>query len=373
MRLGTVVAHLILGLGAASQAMAAETRAYAVSWFHVAAYVQEDDCPQGVNPVAKPLYQRILKDLGYTPDEIQTILEGNLGEGGKDKNGRNSRDIGTYRGKLDGQPVDVYVHPYTVPDPKIHLAQGRYANGFDLDGKVGPDKRSSIDPDTQETGVDNHLRQVMGCSHQFHTKLPDRPGYPANEWDLSRDDMPAWVMSVTGEDLNKDGDVTITFDRALEPVRRDANGAVMPDVTYRIDPDARSHSSVPGKIVKGRLTSAAPFHFAMTADSGVIPDFEMNQAQVRFDLQPDKSLKGYLGGYQPWISIYFMFANLSAGAENSLSTDMPGLYYALKRMADYDPDPHTGENRAISGTYRMEMVPAFLLPRDGVQNAVARR
>ncbi|MBM3516189.1 MAG: hypothetical protein FJX59_21090 [Alphaproteobacteria bacterium] len=265
------------------------------------------------------------------------------------------------------------VHPWAAPDPNIYLAQGRYANGFNLDGVVSDDPRSSVDPDTNEVGIDNRLRMAMGCSDQFRTRLPDRPGHPANDWDQSRDKMAAWLMTVTGDDLDRDGDVTVTFDRALEPVRRDAIGEVMPDVTFRIDPDARSHSATTGRITGGRLVTTTPFHYVMTADPSISPTFEMHQAHLRVDLGPDRSLKGYFGGYRPYWMIFFTFAGLGAGTELTYSMDLPGLYYAMKKLADYDPDPKTGEMRAISSAYRIEFVPAFVIPREAGNGLVAHR
>src|SRR5262249_23614428 len=156
-------------------------------------------------------------------------------------------------GRIDGKEVNVYAFPYSVPDPHIKLAEGRYANGFNLDGKPPlPGKTSAIeDPDTHEIGIDNELHRAMGCSVMFHTRLPDRPGYPANEWDLSRDQMPAWLLMVTGDDLSKDGEVTVSFARAIEPVRRDANGDTLADTTFHIDPDAGAPVTAHGRIVNG--------------------------------------------------------------------------------------------------------------------------
>ena len=45
--------------------------------------------------------------------------------------------------------------------------------------------------------------------------------------------------------------------------------------------------------------------------------------------------------------------------------DCVGQYRLLKKLADYDPDPATGQNRKISLTYRMEAVPAYLATEDG--------
>ena len=377
-RIPCTLAALALAMTAAAPVFAAETKSYVASWLHVATYAQEDDCPQGTNPSARQLYTRILHDLGITdPAEVKSILTGIPDDGGKDKRGRRAREIGQMRGRIDGKEVNVYAYPYSVPDPQIHLAEGRYANGFNLDGKPPPPgKTSSIeDPDTHEVGIDNELRRAMGCSIMFHTRLPDRPGYPANEWDLSRDQMPAWLLSVTGDDLSKDGVVTLSFARAVEPVRREANGDTLADTTFHIDPDAGPPIVAHGRIVNGILTSDAPFRFAMTADPGLIPDFVMDKAHIRLDLTNTMAAAGYIGGYQPWISIYYMFANLISGTEIGLSVDLPGLYYAMKKLADYDPDPHTGQNRAISSTYRIEYVRAFAIapPPHTAQTARAAR
>src|SRR6185312_1298560 len=123
-----------------------------------------------------------------------------------------------------------------------------------------------------------------------------------NEWDLSRDQMPAWLLTVTGDDLSKDGEVTLSFTRAIEPVRRDANGDTLADTTFHVDPDAGAPIVAHGRIVNGTLTTDAPFHFAMAADPGVIPDFEMEKAHLRLDMTNEMGAAGYLGGYQPWIS-----------------------------------------------------------------------
>jgi hypothetical protein len=46
-------------------------------------------------------------------------------------------------------------------------------------------------------------------------------------------------------------------------------------------------------------------------------------------------------------------------------SDAIGLYHAIKKMADADPDPKTGQNRSISTTFRMEALPAYLLTTEG--------
>jgi hypothetical protein len=44
-----------------------------------------------------------------------------------------------------------------------------------------------------------------------------------------------------------------------------------------------------------------------------------------------------------------------------LSIDLPGFYYALRNMADANPDPKTGMNMSISTTFTVEAVPAYIV------------
>ena len=41
------------------------------------------------------------------------------------------------------------------------------------------------------------------------------------------------------------------------------------------------------------------------------------------------------------------------------SIDAPGIYYALKKLADFEPDAN-GQNQYISSYYTIEAVPAFI-------------
>jgi hypothetical protein len=40
--------------------------------------------------------------------------------------------------------------------------------------------------------------------------------------------------------------------------------------------------------------------------------------------------------------------------------DLPGMYYAFRKLADADRDPDTGLNISISSTFSIEAVPAFI-------------
>ena len=52
--------------------------------------------------------------------------------------------------------------------------------------------------------------------------------------------------------------------------------------------------------------------------------------------------------------------------------NFPGFFYSLQRLADAEPDPTTGQNTRISTAFKLDAVPAFLLPPVGEKQAMAK-
>jgi hypothetical protein len=348
----------LLASGLAGQPAFAETRGYVVSWFHVATYSQDGDCPDGLNPSADIMFRNILKALGKTQEETDALMVGF-------PNGKEIRPIVINRGRIDGKPVNIYQNPASEPDPMVKTVKGRYAYGFNLDGKVTPD--DFIDPDTQEAGVDNQLYRALGCFHTQRAMPPARPTYPAIQWDTTRDQMPAWLIEINGIEPGregaKDGDVDIGIYRATGPIARNATGDPQADMNFRIDANPRTQNFIHGTIRNGVITTDT-FDFNMIGDPFALTEYHMKEARLRLTLNPDGSLKGLMGGYQPWAPVYVSFAVAGSTNEFNLSVDVPGIYYALKKMADAYPDPATGQNTAISSAFVIEAVPAFIAHPD---------
>lgn len=342
----------------APSAHAAETRSWVVSWFVTAMHSEKDDCPQGLNPPMEDVYRGVLKNMGKSPEEIEKMI------GGRGLDGNYPlADIIINRGRIDGKPVNVYQYPESVADPQIRLAQGKHAYGFNLDGKTAPGAYE--DPDTGEKGIDHQVARVLGCTQVYRATPPDRSLHGgAFQWDTIRSSMPAWLVSVTGEDLSKDGDVTVVFDRALSYARTDAIGQTMSDLTYKTDHDPRSHNVFTGRIENGQITiSSGNFH--MLSDPYYMSRFDLRDTHMRLKIANDGSLSGFIGGYQPWIDIYWKDGVTGWHLEPNVGSDFVGLYHALKKLADAYPDPKSGLNTRISVTYQIDAVPAFVLRTDG--------
>jgi hypothetical protein len=360
-------------LACVSTSAFAETRGYEISLIHTATYSDKENCPKGGNGGPVELKRRVLTAQGYTADQISKFLAGESVDdvkSTKDGDGQGAAKLPSYkslakRGSKDGKPTDVADFPTSEPDPKIETVQGRFAYGFNLEGHATTE--SFQDPDTHEP-VQNQMWRVLGCYAVYAVRRPVVPYNESIAWDTAMDSMPAWLMSVTGEDLSKDGDVTVTFDRSLDVAMRNTHGGALAGASYTIDPDPRSHSVFKGHI-RNQVLTIEPGNFAMQGESQFYAVLRFAQTHLRLKSSADGSLSGLIGGYQPWADYYYY---LAIRGEDTAQVDIAGVYYAMKRMADGVPDPVTHENTAISTAYYIEAVPAFLTNSDRQVVALAR-
>ena len=353
---------VVLSVAGTSPSATAETRGYVISMIHTATHANTDTCPAGGNGGPVDIRTRRLVDAGFDNDEALSII----GHGGVDDHGTREANTKLYGSSApaggqpwNGQPVSPGNVPALLADPVVETAQGRFAYGFDLDGQVSPDDFE--DPDSHELGVDNHMWRVLGCFDVYRIRRPVVPYNESIVWDTAIDSMPAWLMSVSGENLDRDGDVTVTFDRSFNVLLRDAYGGVMSGATFVIDPDPRSHNVFKGTI-KNQVLTIEPGDFSLQGESQFYAVLRFSQTQLRLQMDPDGSLRGILGGYQPWRDYYHY---LAIRGESDGQVDLPGGYYAMKRLADGGPDIMTGENTEISAAYWLEAVPAFHVTTSG--------
>lgn len=342
---------------AGAQPAAAETKSFVVSWFLQAAHSYEGDCPDGINPLPEDLFRIELRGIGMSEKDIEEIVGGVNGGAATDE----VEHAIVNRGRHNGKPVNAYTYPETVPDPGLHEVKGKFAYGFNLDGKVTPNNYE--DPDTKEVGVDNQYWRALGCNINHRGTKTERPAEWSLHWELNRNSMPAWLITVESDDFTKEGgDVTVILNKALERVTRDANGYVRADATFRVDPDPRWQNTLKGKIKNGMIEVKDPHEVHLSGDPYMLTDLDMTQARVRFKLNPeDGTIEGIIGGYIPWRRVLFIYGSSGWNSETMLGTDIPGAYHALKRLADAYPDPKTGQNTAISTAFRMVGIPAFIV------------
>ena len=327
----TVSAALVLALCGGVPA-SAETRGYVISWFATATNNPDfvANCPQAA------------KD----PDRVKFVVKGAPKR---------------YTALVNGKAVQPLDYPDAVGKGlNLETVVGTYAYGFDLGG---PAANKFLDPETHEK-IDNQLWRALGCDDQFQATPPRAPYFQEEAWMNFIDSAPGWVMQITGADLSKDGPVTVTLDRTIRHVERDALGGIRSDVTYALDPAPRSHNVLSGEIRNGVL-SIHPTDIYLEGEMTWYAELLLKDAHMRMHSEPGK-LVGYWGGYTEWHRWAYQCTSRPGSG-----CDGVAYYRNLEKLADADPDPVTGKNRMISTTWRMEAVPAFLATEDGKVLAVA--
>lgn len=343
----------------AGPAFAAQSQTYVVNWFAGAAYTRDDNCVGGINPPLEVQFKKELSSLDMPPEQVEKLIQDYLANA----NGYEVDTAIRYRARYNGRPVNVFNNPQAMPDPKMKSVVGKFGYGFDLDGKGADDPKGFQDPESLQKGVDNQLFRAMGCLEGFRGSLGNHPTFWNWIWQTIRDSQPAWLVTISGEDLAKDGPITITFDRALEYMVSNSGGEARPDVTYRIDPDPRSHNVFKGEIRDGVAYVTEHGNFKMLQNSWGVPELNIRNFHMRMKVNKDRTMEAIIGGYQPWHHLYFAFAHGGLSRETSTGS-VPGIYHLLKTHADADPDPKTGQNRAISTSYHIKAVPVYAIPQE---------
>ena len=336
-----------------SPVLADETRGFVVSWFYpaVAAQVTEIDCPEGPTPDAATNIIRMLEDLGKTPAEVEEIMS--------------DYPTSVYahiamRGRVVGKPASPYTNPTSVPDPMINTVEGSQAYGFNLDGKVSDN--DFYDPETGESGIDSQLFGAFGCMGVMRADPGTRPTWPSIQWNTIQQQMPAWLVQINGIDnLKNDPEVHVRLFQATSPILINAVGEPQADLTFQEDNNPVTKNEVKGVIKDGMLTTES-FTLALNGHRWAWQEVRMNNARFRIKLNDDGTAVGFLAGYHLWAPIYTTVGEGGAGYECMLSMDLPGMYYALRKLADAEHDPETGVNLAISATFSVELEPAFIVP-----------
>jgi hypothetical protein len=90
----------------------------------------------------------------------------------------------------------------------------------------------------------------------------------------------------------------------------------------------------------------------------------MRRVKMRLAFAPDGSVKGLLGGYQALSASFQPMWFGGLGAAVTADWDCPSVYAAIRKMADGDRDPATGQCTTISSALELRAVPAFVRIRD---------
>ena len=315
------------------------TKTYVVEWNEPAMYYGAKtgvidpgtDCPKGTNPEID--WVRVLVEAGYTLEEARW-LRNPANPTRSPVHGQNQM---AFRGK---DRANVYVNPTSTPDTGLVGVSGAIGEGVDLDG----DENTGFTSPTGEKGIDNNFYKCLGCWKTY--RGPRRLSSGALQFnDSMRNGSWTTVIVVSGEgaDPMNDDNVTVGFYVSNDKMVKDGDGDIARDYTFRIAPHAKYEGILQARTSKGKIISTAPADI-MLRDPGYTRDLELLRARVNLEMKPDGSLTGYVGGYRPWEAVYKGWVNARGPVIESLTwVQLPAVYYALRRSADYSPTGPGGE------------------------------
>jgi len=361
-----LLAAAALAAPAASQA--AWTRTYAVEWNEPAMYYGAKtgvidpgtDCPKGSNPEID--WISVLTKAGYTAEEAHWLRN----PANPTRSAVHGQNQMAFRGK---DRANVYVHPESTPDPGLVGVSGKIAEGIDLDGNP---KTGFVSP-TGEKGIDNTFYKTLGCWKTY--RAPTRKSSGALQFnDAMREG--GWtvllVVSGAGDDPMNEPNATMGVYMSPDKLVKDGNGEVAPDYTYRIRPDAKFEAVFKAQVKNGRVTSTEAAPEIYLRDPGYGRELQLLKAKVDFQMTPQGGLKGFIGGYRPWEPVYKAWVGARGPVIESLTwVELPAVWYALKRTADYSPTGPKGEKTHISFALRVDAVPAYVSDPAGKSLVVA--
>ena len=356
-----VLSAMTVATALAGPALAAWTKTYVVEWNEPAMYYGANsgviDCPKGTNPEID--WIKVLMDAGYTREEAQWLRN----PANPTRSPNHGQNQMAFRGK---DRANVYTDPTSTPDPGLVGVSGAIAEGLNLDG----DTKTGFTSPSGEKGIDNNFYKALGCWKTY--RGPPRLSSGALTFNDSMRNG-SWttviVVSGKGADPMNDRNVKVGFYVSDDKMVKDGNGNIASDYSFRIKPHAKYEGIVLARTVKGRITSTRPADI-MLRNPAYDRDLELLRARVDLTIQPDGALKGYVGGYRPWEPIYRGWVNARGPVIEALTwVQLPGVYYALKRNADYSPKGSKGEKTHISYALRVSAIPAYVLTPDATRVA----
>jgi len=365
-RTSIAVLSLAGALAAPGLALAGWTKSYVVEWNEPAMYYGATagvidpgtDCPAGTNPEID--WIKVMTDAGYTKEEADW-LRNPANPTRSPVHGQNQM---AFRGK--GR-ANVYTNPTSTPDPGLTGVTGTISEGIDLDGN----KKNGFTSPSGEKGIDNEFYKALGCWKTY--RGPERLSSGALQFNDSMRNG-GWttliVISGNGKDPMNDKDVQVGFYLSGDKMVKDGNGNIARDYTFRIKPHAKYEAVFPARTVKGRVVSTKASNANMR-NPAYDRDLELLRARIDLTMKEDGSLRGYVGGYRPWKPVYEGWVVARGPVIESLTwVQLPGVYYALQRAADYSPTGVDGEKTHISYALRVEALPAYVAQPDA-SNLVA--
>ncbi len=276
------------------------------------------------------------------------------------------RDMSAHRGP---KGEDVCAMPTIVQDPPLKLVEGKISYGMNLDGNAdgNPTPKTCshnnfMSPDGAQ-GIDNQMYRLLGCVYGWRDSGYIETNANGELIDTSQGVI---LIEITGvDDKLNDDNVTVRMHRANDVLPKDTQGEILPYASYRVHDIPGYGKPARGQIVDGVLTTD-PIHASLPY-YGNLTHSEIDLKDMRLELNlanADERVKGMIAGYRDVENFWSYFRKGGYMAVTG-QFSCPAMYIAAHQLADGYPDPETGNCTALSSSYSIEAIPAFVIsPKD---------
>ena len=324
----------------------------------------KDACPEGVSRQNREIF------LTSLPPEERARLEKKENESEFNQRWRASLM------KPDGANICSQYSQFPER-PLVRTVQSKFAWGIDLDGDQGDGSSNpegcahqNFESPDGTKGIDNQSYRALGCSVSWR-------GIDGVAGDIvrgSRDQLASGeytqVLLLRGVDsLVNDDSVEVIYGNTPDRPVVDSSGKFIWNASFTVsDKQPRERNVLKGRIVNGVLTTEPQLiKLAQSWGQGAQRDlrgirsrYTLHKGRIRLAFQPDGTLKGVVGGYQPLDEPIKAYILGGLGSAMVAGEDCAGDYNTLKKLADGMRDSRTGECTAISSGLELQAVPAFV-------------
>jgi hypothetical protein len=335
---------------------------FVVTAFAPAIYQSKDDCPDGPANTVRESYLQSL------PPTERTRLE----------DPANAQELSkrwqSYA--LGPNNTNICSNPELFDRPIQRVLQGKVALGLNLDGDHG---NGSSNPDTcphekftsptGEPGIDNQVYRAMGCSSNYR-------GVDGTSGDIVKgfnmllaSGEQSKVLLLRGvHNLEHQDDVEVILASTSDRPILDANHNFIVNASFTVSANPRWRNVLHGHIEQGVLTTdPVDIRLSLRVGHGGIrgqkAEWDLRKARLRLTFEPDGSVKGLVGAYQPIGNVIEHTTLGGIGAATVAGIDCAAQYATLKKLADGVRDPTTGQCTADSTALDFAAVPAFVFDR----------
>ncbi len=260
---------------------------------------------------------------------------------------------------------DVCAMPTIVEDPPMKTVKGSISYGMNLDGKVD----GSATPKTCShgnftspggvSGIDNQMYRLLGCTYGWRDS-----GYIETNANGELRDTSQGVILVEISDVDdrrNDDDVVVRMYRANDVLPKDTQGNILPYASYRVHDIPGYGNPAKGRIIDGVLTTDPIEAFLPYYGNLAHSEIHLKDMQIELDLEATKErVKGIIAGYRD-LENFWNYIRKGGYLAVTGQFSCPATYVAAKQLADGYPDPQTGECTALSSSYSIEAIPAFVI------------